>query len=250
MPYETVDMLFDYYGLSHINFPVRVLIVEICLYNDNPMHHLINHFLNGNLVKDNIEIFSDYNASYSFLLSYYGWLARGGFSETIFSKRERRLNDFQKYLCDMFVHPQFYELRSWIERVSLYSRNTLSSRFIFSDFYNMDIYDLFDFLSDIIDKIGLPMVLNESYQCISLLPQGTDNLQFAQFLILQNFLINALSGNSSCPIYDFCKANDGMCEGCCKTDPFERFTEDDTCPYLLFLKSYGLADIEFKYLSK
>ena len=45
LPYKSIDLLFEYYGLSHVSDDIRLCIAEFCLYNDNPIHYFVYQFL-------------------------------------------------------------------------------------------------------------------------------------------------------------------------------------------------------------
>lgn len=47
LPHETVDLLFEHYGLSHVLEDIRLCIAEFCLFNDNPIRFLFHQFLEG-----------------------------------------------------------------------------------------------------------------------------------------------------------------------------------------------------------
>lgn len=242
-PYKTIDYIFDFYQLSDIPFDVRLCIVEYCLYNDNPIHVLLKDFFDSNIIKNNKNIFTDYTKCYDLLLHHSSWTATGGFNETIISKTIRRLEDFKVTLTNHFSAPQFNTIIHWLETVADYVGRRFVNRFIFSDIYHMNFQELLDSISNIIDSIGLPMILNKANKCISLLPGCNDPLPFIQFYVLQNFLIYIESKKQSCPIYDLCIANAYIAQNSCKTSPCLSINNDVDCPYSLFLRSYSLINV-------
>lgn len=242
-PYKTIDYVFDFYQLSDIPSDIRLCIVEYCLYNDNPIHVFFKDFIDSNVIKNNKDIFTDYEKCYELLLHHSSWTAVGGFNETIISKTIRRLDDFKVALTNYFNAPQFDNIIQWIEVVTNYVRRKFVNRFVFSDMYQMNLQELSNNISDIIDSIGLPMVLNKLGKCISLLPWNSDPLPFVQFYVLQNFLAYIKSKEQSCPIYDFCIANGSICNNSCKVLPCISTNNDEDCPYSLFLRSYNLTNI-------
>lgn len=243
-PYKTIDYIFDFYQLSDIPSNIRLNIVEYCLYNDNPVHLLFNAFFDSGFIKAHKDIFTDYSACYELLLHQSTWTAVGNFHETVNSKTQRRLNDFKNELINHFNAPQFNSIIHWLETVTAYVRTEFVDRFIFSDMYQMNLQELSDSISEIIDAIGFPLILNKDYKCISLLSASDDTLPFIQFHILQNFLQFVETKEQACPIYDFCNANGSICTKSCKTLPYLGKNDDnDICPYLLFLKTYNLTNI-------
>ena len=128
----------------------------------------------------------------------------------------------------------------------------MSNRFIFSDMYKMDEEEFFETISLIITKVGLPLLMNKTEECISLQSQRVNSSEFIQFYILQKFF-NCLvtepqeesayvSAQDVCPICSFCKAN--RITDCC--DLRLKSANNKGCPYLKFLKSYGLESVKLK----
>ena len=96
LPYESIDLIFDKYGLSHISDDIRLCIAERCLYNDVPMHFLLNTLLGNDEFKKYI-IDSSYEEIYNYLLLS-TTITRDGQSETLIAKTQRRLIQFAREL--------------------------------------------------------------------------------------------------------------------------------------------------------
>ena len=94
-PYQTIDLIFEYYKLEWVTDEVKLCLVEFSLYNDNPMNQLI--YLLEKSVIQQPEVFKNYETCSSYLLRIQ-WQSRGGFEETIFTKTERRLIDLKESL--------------------------------------------------------------------------------------------------------------------------------------------------------
>ena len=137
LPYRTVDKLFEYYKLDFIPEAVRLLVIEYCLYNDNPVHFLINLFINQKLIENNKEVFKNYDECAISLLGL-GWQSKGGFDETIFSKTKRRLRDLNERMALLYPHRQFDSMKKWIENTIKICNTNLSNRFIISSLYNLE----------------------------------------------------------------------------------------------------------------
>lgn len=45
LPYKSIDLIYDKYGLSNISDDIRLFIAEYCLYNDAPIHLLLHTLL-------------------------------------------------------------------------------------------------------------------------------------------------------------------------------------------------------------
>lgn len=242
LPYESIDLLFEHYGLSHVAEDVRLCIAECCLYNDNPIRFLFINFLDNEKFKQTIEAYN-YDEIYSMLLSLESQ-ATDGIRETLTNKTNRRLEQFANNLTTNYM--VFAGIRDWISRVNNFAKSELSGRFIFSDMYKMDTCEFSKFMNFTIDVIGLPLVMNNRKKCISLQSEKIDVSQFIQFYVLQKFMDLALSEpkEKSCPVYDFCKENDGKCDERCISNPQSKIIDSKNCPYIDFLKSYTLSDIE------
>lgn len=243
LPYRSVDLLFDYYGLSHVPNDIRLCIAEVCLYNDNPMRFLFVNFLENKEFSQRITGLS-YDEVYKKLLSL-EFTSADGVKETITHKTNRRLRDFENILSLHYVN--FVGIKDWIEKVSCFSETELSNRFIFSDMYKMDTSEFEETVSWIISRIGLPLVMNNQEKCITLQSSQDNVNEFIQFYILQNFFGYVLSGTkktSVCPIYSFCKANGDIYDDQCNCNLQKEQLENKKCPYFEFLKSYGLIDID------
>lgn len=244
LPYKSVDKLFDYLGLSFITTEVRLCIVEYCLYNDNPVHMFMRQFIEQKLIIENKDKFLSYDVCSSFLLQI-GWASCGGFSESIFTKTERRLNDFKNRLSAQYQHQQFDSVKLWIENVSDYCKNYLSNQFIISNFFTMEFNDFADAINNIIDAIGIPIIENKQHIFMHMLPPNYDTKQFVQFYILSQFMNSIHFNRSQCPIVEFCTANIATHNKSCTDQLSDIFKTEVLCPYALFLKSYGFHEVEF-----
>jgi hypothetical protein len=135
-PYQTIDLIFEYYGLEWVVDDVKLCLVEFSLYNDNPMNQLV-HILEE-LVTKQPELFKDYDKCSSILLRLQ-WESNGGFKETIFTKTERRLIDLKQSLAEKYSNSNFISISAWIDHVIEFSKKNLSNRFIFSELFMMDL---------------------------------------------------------------------------------------------------------------
>lgn len=243
LPYASLDLLFDYYGLSEVPEEIRLCIAEACLYNDNPIRFLFLNFLENTKFKQCTSTLT-YEKVYKRLLNI-EFQATDGIKETISHKTSRRLTQFEK---DLTIHyANFTDIRKWIARVNAFVEQKMVNRFIFSDMFHMSNLDFSATMSDIIAEIGLPLLMNNRQECVSLQTQETDVNEFVQFYIFQNFLHDVMydSNHVQCPVYDFCKANNSPFK-----DEYEECSSlfmppsGRACFYSVFLESYGLRDIE------
>lgn len=241
LPYESVDLIFSKYGLSHITDDIRLCIAERCLYNDNPIHFLFNILLGNEEIKKFISK-SSYEEIYKYLLNL-ETVTRDGYSESLTNKTQRRLEQFANELY--MQYSGFDEIRKWILKVNNFVEDKLQERFIFSDLYKMNNNEVYKFINDVICQIGVPLVINSKEKYISIQPNETETLQFIQFYILQNFIAFARGKETVCPIYDFCKENGGICNDNCILNNQNSIKGNKNCYYRKFLETYGLLDIEF-----
>lgn len=245
LPYESVDLLFEHYGLSHVSDNIRLCIAEVCLYNDNPIRFLFVTFLENQKFKQEIVNLS-YGQVYNILLSF-EFKSADGVSETITHKTNRRLKQLEDDLS--WHYTNFAGIKKWIKKVNDFAKAELSNRFIFSDMYEMDTNKFEETLSYIIGNVGLPLVMNNKEECISLQPHQDNADEFIQFYILQSFFNYVLGGTKRtgiCPIYKFCKANGNICNDQCNNNLQLEQLENKECPYFKFLKSYDLINIQLK----
>lgn len=241
LPYESIDLIFDKYGLSNISDDIRLCIAERCLYNDTPIHFLLNTLLGDDKFKKYITN-SSYVDIYNFLL-FSDTVTRDGHSESLTSKTQRRLKQFANML--RIQYSCFDEIEKWILKINDFVERELSERFIFSDMYKMENDEFFKFINSVIYHIGVPLVMNSKKKYISMQSNKIEESQFIQFYILQNFISFANFKIKTCPIYDFCKANGGICNENCTLNQEMLIKGNENCYYTKFLESYGLSDVKF-----
>lgn len=240
LPYESIDLIFDKYGLSHISDDIRLCIAERCLYNDAPIHFLLSTLLGNEEFKKYITD-SSYDEIYDYLL-FSTTITRDGQSETLIAKTQRRLMQFADEL--QLQYSGFDEIKNWILKVNNFVEHKLSGRFIFSDLYKMNRDEMFKFINDVIYCIGIPLVMNSRKKYISIHSNDIDVSQFIQFYILQNFIYFVKSQQTKCPIYNFGKANGEICNENCIVNKQMTITGNENCYYRRFLEQHGLFDIK------
>lgn len=237
-PYRTVDKLFEFYGLSDIPIGVRLCIVEYCLYNDNPINMFLELFINQEIINKNKDVFLSYSKCKEFLLGM-GWLSRGNFKESIFSKTKRRLDDFTIWLSNQYKHKQFSDIKKWVNFVTEYTEKFLSNRFILSELYELDSEEFTKNINTICSDLGVPLLFNNKLEFASMLPIEYEMEQFIQFYVMLKFMDYIESDEDGCPVADFCKANLNLFRKECLIDPLTNIEKQTMCPFLLFIKSYG-----------
>ena len=241
LPYESIDLIFDKYELSHISDDIRLCIAECCLYNDTPIHFLFI-LLNNDEFKKFITN-SNYEEIYDYLL-FSSTVTRDGHSESLIAKTQRRLIQFSDEL--LMQYSCFDEIGNWILKINDFVKSELFGRFVFSDMYKMRNDELNEFINSTIYQIGIPLMINSKEKYISIQSSEMEVSQFIQFYILQNFIDFVKSESALCPIYNFCKANGGVCNENCTLNPHMKISGNMDCYYAKFLKSYGLYDVKFE----
>jgi hypothetical protein len=198
------------------------------------------------LVNSNKEVFLSYLKCKEVLLNI-GWESRGDFKESILSKTQRRLNDFSEWLNNQYQHKHYSEIRKWIYQVSTYTKEKLSNRFIFTEFYNMNYFEFINSMNMIIKDIGIPLIFNNKQECACLLPKGYEPEPFTQFYVMLKFLSYMSSEEDKCPLIDFCNSNyESKSQPKCYTNPLSFVKEEELCPLALFMKSFGFHQVDFK----
>lgn len=243
-PYQTIDLIFEYYGLDWTIDEVRLCLVEFSLYNDNPMNQLIQ--ILEKLVIKQPELFEDYDKCSSNLMRLQ-WESNGDFKETIFTKTERRLTDLKKSLSEKYSNTNFSSISAWIDHVVEFSKENLSNRFIFSELYIMEGNEFRIKISEFVEEIGIPLVFNRKEESASLLPAIYDHNDFIQLYAAFNFIEYARSTNSACGMLDFCNSSrPEIIDDNCQNNPILRSNCSELCPFGVFVKSYGLHNIQWK----
>lgn len=250
LPYDSVDLLFNCYGLSSVPVDIRMCIAEFCLYNDNPVHLLFAQFLMNEGFRKRVGNLQ-YEKLYQSLLTA-GFATTDGVREAVTHKTHRRLKQFEAELGMNYAG--FTGIRNWIALVNDFAEKELADRFVFADMYRMDKKQFEEFLLSVIIRIGLPLVMNHEKKCVSLQGQQVDAAEFIQFYVLQEYL-NFVSGSGvdmedgsipqACPVYGLCKSNwSDYSEGCDRSPRLKR-ADGRACPYARFLRMYGLENVRY-----
>lgn len=243
-PYKSVDLLFEYLGLGWVSDEVRICIVEFALYNDNPMNQFM--FLMNNILLKSTEYLISYIICKSFLMCF-RWKCNSGISETLYSKTERRLLDLNNSLDEKYKNKNFSSIQDWIDLVISYSRDEFANRLIFTELFMLDSKDFNETVSKYVKDIGIPLVLNNKEEYVTLLPRKFDKHQFIQLYTAYQFMNFIYKKDNSCELQKFCHSNlPNIMDKNCSTNAIERANCKELCPFGAFVKSYGLHDIIWK----
>ena len=243
LPYKTVDLLFEYYQLEFIPESIRLLIVEFCLYNDNPVHFLIRNFFESKEILNNKDEYFTYERCENYLLKLH-WAAKGGFFESALSKSNRRLHDFNFVLNAIYGKNSANDVGNWISNTVQYCQTNFTNKFILSGLYNLNYNDLLSFFSELESNVGIPVVKYYDNSIKIFAPEKYHKEGFLEFYIMKYFIAWCLSEDSECPIYDICLRNfDSNKTLDCKTNPIKY---SGNCCLKSFLKNCGLENIDVK----
>ena len=254
-PYKTVDYIFKYYNLSNIPEKVKLLLVEYALYNDNPVKRLIYIIEELKLKKE--LLFSYYRLEE--LLKKSCWETKVTGKDTIFTKSERRFEQIQKTMSEIFKEEHFKYINEWIDNIIEYSRKNFANKFIFSKLYSMKKNDFCKYINSLIYDIGIPLVMNKQYQCVNKLPIYMNNSEdayneFLLFYIIERLMISLEKNkNEECPMIEWCKGNDIKTTNDCFNNPYAKIItlnlkcgeEYKVCPFVYFIYKINLLKVKW-----
>lgn len=240
-PYKTLDILFDHLAHSKLSVEKRVMIAEICLHNDNPIHFLFNVIIGKGLIKEIIH--APVNRFADLLYKNFATQSVDGIVEPFSEKEERRLNDFLMQLSTVYRHSDL--LIKWISSVNDFSRKKFQGTLIFTNLYRMKNDEFKVAIREMSDALGFPIVINMDEKIlngINLSDSSIDDLKY--FYMVErfiNFTEKNILPSKKCPIGNFCKQNYKItCDKKFKVD------KSSNCPFLEFLKKNHIDGIQFQ----
>jgi len=241
LPYNSIDLLFNYMGLSHVCEQVKVCVAEYCLLNDNPMRRLV--VLIDDIKKIDLKLLDDYQSCKNFLLKF-NWVARGQAPETIENKIERRTLQLKEYLQLKFSIDNFPGIYLWIDSVIDYAKNELNGKLLFSELHGLNVTEFNKKITGILGRIGIPLVLNRNYEIGTSLQTSSGNPEFIQLLMAYEFSNYVKLKYLTCPLCDVCEAGDpNIMNSDCIDAPFRNAFKEELCPFGVFIKSHGLSQV-------
>ncbi|WP_343517113.1 hypothetical protein [Klebsiella quasivariicola] len=199
IPYKIVDIVLDYLGLGEICDSTKILLIEFCLYNDNPVNQL---FFIAKDHKHEIIKADDNNTAYDFF-KLYQWRSRGNFSENVLSKLLRRKKSHLEYFKVCYGEDTFVTIREWLHHVLTYKFNDDNNLFVFYFLFQLDPMKLKFTLEDYLTEIGIPVLINEAGEHISMTPVKFTSNSFINFYV-ESLLIQSLQdGDWMCPLLKY-----------------------------------------------
>lgn len=243
LPYRSVDLVFEYFGLSCLSDQKRVAVAEYCLLNDNPVRRLMvviedllgGQFDEGDLADDErfIECLLNQN-----------WQARGVPFETVTVKIKRRLGELKDFLLSKFPEQSFPAIYAWLDGVIDYASRDLAGQLLFARLYGLDTPNFQDAISEILRNVGIPLLVNRDEEIGTSLGDNDNKYQFLQLLLAYEFSYYVKRDDPICPMYGVCEqSNPTVINDDCMEAPFRRAHDEKLCPFGVFIKAHGLADI-------
>lgn len=247
LPYHSLDILVNYYehpGLSEFK---RIALAEYCLLNDNPIHSLMLFFeelRNGSLPNPANQS-DEYFAK---MLSQLHWKARGHkFDfETIGKKINRRSLKLKEFLQQKFPQDSLAEVYLWLDKTIDFARNNLAGKSFFAELFALEKSDFIRKTRDIIDEIGIPLIVNAVGEIDTSLggDQGKD--QFIQLLLAYEFTEYLNRHDIQCPMSYVCeRSKKNLMDDDCSDAPFRRALRHDLCPFGVFVKAHGFDQVSW-----
>ncbi|EJM00978.1 hypothetical protein PMI18_02659 [Pseudomonas sp. GM102] len=242
-PYRAMDKVFDHLGLSKMPGDCRIALVEFSLHNDNPFHHMLK-IIELAFSGENQKLLFD-SVTIDATLKSLGWSSAGGFNETIKSKVQRRLGGLKTMLKERFHRNNFESVSSWIDEVLELVESDFCGELFFTQLYRMDQDSFSSTISMLIGRIGMPIILNDNDEMITLLPEKYDGDQFVQFYAAQRFLDFVAHEGKTCPLLAICETNnEGIVNDDCYNNAIIRGLDDQLCPFGQLVKTYNLHNIK------
>jgi len=245
LPYYSVDILVSYYGVSYLSDFKRIALTEYCLQNDNPARLLIVFLKDLHAGVIDAHAWAS-DEAFAHNLKTAHWKAKGVPFETISMKLDRRSNELRHALQLRFPQDAFPEIYSWLDRVIDYARTELAGRSFFAELWAMDTPNFFRAINQILEKIGVPLIVNDAGEMGTSLGGEMEQNQFLQLLLAYEFLGYLDRDDMQCPLIDVCERDrPDLIDNDCMDAPFRRSMKENLCPFGAFAKTHGLDRIRW-----
>ncbi len=245
LPYDSVDLLFGYFGVSHLSHFKRIALAEYCLQNDNPAHLLIT-FLQQLKAGDIDASATESDEAFAEHLKSANWLARGVRFETVSDKVTRRCNELRQHLQEKFPQTAFPSIYIWLSRVIDYARADLAERSFFAELWSLKTVEFFERIGQVLNNVGIPLVVNDAGQLGTSLGGETDKDEFIQLLLAYEFSAYLDRKDIQCPLIDSCERDrPDLMDNNCMDAPFRRALKGYLCPFGAFAKTHGIDQVRW-----
>lgn len=247
LPYHSLDILVNYYKHSDLSEFKRIVLAEYCLLNDNPIHSLMLFFeelRNGSLPNPANQSDEDFAKMLS-KLHWRAWGHKYDF-ETIGEKINRRSLELKNYLQQKFPEDSLAEVYLWLDKTIDFARNNLAGKSFFAELFALEKSDFIRKTSDILNEIGIPLIVNTAGEIGTSLggDQGKD--QFIQLFLAYEFTEYLNRDEIQCPMSSVCERdNENLINDDCLNAPFRRALRNDLCPFGVFIKTHGFDQVSW-----
>lgn len=246
LPYKSIDIILEHHQQGKkINDVKRIALAEYCLLNDNPAHRLMVILSEINREEwGDIEEVTD--GEFISQLKKSHWKSAGVQFETIQDKLARRHKQLLQLLQEKYPKKEFPDISSWIENTINYMRDNFLGTFLFSQLYQMTTDEFKATFNEITNKIGIPLLINNQDELKTFLNDTYNNEQFIQLLLTYEFSEYLNRSDPQCPLCSTCERErpEIMNEDCLDA-PFRRADLEPLCPFGVFAKSHGLAELRW-----
>lgn len=248
IPYRTMELVFNNLQLGEMPTTCKIALIEFCLQNDNPVHHLfktVETIRSGSLGVEGIEECLYDFTQLNHTLKRFLWGARGGFRETIETKVTRRLSTMKEYLEDKYPSNIFSDINTWINDVIHYVSTHLKGRLFFAELYEKDKPNFLAEIDLLISTLGIPLIFNAHEEHISLLPKKYKSEQFIQFYASYKFNEFLKTKEKTCPLCRYCEnSTPDLMDDECTSNSILRAARDSSCPFGQFINNHDLNNME------
>lgn len=246
LPYRSVDLVLAFKGLAHLSNIKRIALAEYCLMNDNPAHRLmviIQEIKSGNFKGTE---FNDDDTFIEFLFNY-EWVAVSRPYESMANKLARRYVELRASLQHQFPETSFPLIHAWLGEALDYAQRTMGGLSLFSAFYEMSTDQFKAALSAVISNLGVPLIVNKNGELGSSLGDKSSKSEFIQLLLAYQFSEYVKSDETACPMFSTCERDNPelIDEVDCIEGPFRRASDEELCPFGLFVKTTGLSTVKW-----
>lgn len=245
LPYYSIDILVRHFGVTQLNEFKSIALAEYCLLNDNPARRLML-FLEALQTGEMDDISSGPDDAFIHFLKNAHWKAKGVPFESIQEKLDRRSDELRQALLARFPQVAFPGIYSWLERSIIFARNVLAGDSIFARLFAAETPNFFNVISQIVENIGVPLVVNDAGDMGTSLGGDNEKDQFVQLLLAYEFLDYLDREDMQCPMCHVCERDrEDLMDEDCLNAPFRRSLRADLCPFGAFAKTHGLDRVRW-----
>jgi hypothetical protein len=246
LPYRSVDLVLAFNDLAHLSDIKRIALAEYCLMNDNPAHRLMVVIEE---IKDGYFRGAELNDDDTFIefLFNHQWVAVSRPYESMADKLNRRYVELRATLQDQFSENSSPLIHAWLGEALDYAQRTIGGLSLFSTFYEMSTEQFKAAISAVISNLGVPLIVNKNGELGSSLGDESSKSEFIQLLLAYQFSEYIKSDETACPMFSTCERDNPelIDEVDCIEGPFRRASDEELCPFGVFVKTTGLSTVKW-----